>query len=153
MLQRLLAERFKLEFHRERRDMQIFALEVGKGGLKLQESAAGDQRETGCRRGFGQGPELTFTAECHRMTSEDLAQHLQALAPGHFQDGPIIDKTGLQGVYDFSLEWIRVQEANAGAGGPTRFAAVEKFGLKLEKRKEQVDVFVVDRCEQQLTEN
>lgn len=133
--------------------MQVFALEVGKGGLKLHESAAEDRRETGCTRGFGRGPELTITAECHRMTLGDLAQQLQTLAPGYFRDGPIIDKTGIKGVYDLNLEWIRVQEASAGAGGPTIFAAVEKFGLKLEKRKEPVEVFVVDHCEQQPTEN
>jgi len=153
MLQRLVAERFKLEFHRERRDMQVFALEVGKGGLKMQESAAEDRRETGCIRGLGQGPELTITAECHRVTLEDLAQQLQTLAPGYFREGPIVDKTGLKGIYDLNLEWIRIQERDAGAGGPTMFVAVEKLGLKLEKRKEPVDMFVVDRCERQPTEN
>ncbi len=153
MLQRLLAERFKLEFHREHRDMQVFALEIGKGGLKMQESAAEDRRETGCSRGYGKGPELTITAECHRMSVEDLAQQLQTLAPGYFRDGPIVDKTGLKGIYDLNLEWIRMQELNAGAGGPTMFVAVEKLGLKLEKRKEPVDMFVVDRCERQPTEN
>lgn len=84
---------------------------------------------------------------------QDLAQQLQTLAPGYFREGPIIDSTGLKGIYDLNLEWIRVQEANAGADGPTIFAAVQKLGLKLEKRKEPVEVFVVDRCERQPTEN
>jgi hypothetical protein len=55
-----------------------------------------------------------------------------------------------------STDW-RDQKGNtriaAYCGGPTIFAAVEKLGLKLEKRKEAAEVFVVDRCERQLTQN
>jgi uncharacterized protein (TIGR03435 family) len=46
-----------------------------------------------------------------------------------------------------------VQEANAGAGGDTMFAAVQRYGLKLEKKKDSVEMLIVDHCEKAPTEN
>jgi uncharacterized protein (TIGR03435 family) len=153
MLQQLLADRFKLQIHSERKEMQTFALEVVKGGPKIQESEPSDRREPGCARSMRTQPELTIIADCHRMTMPDLAQQLATLAPSYFREGPIVDKTGIAGMYDFHLEWIRVEEANAGAGGDTMFAAVQKYGLRLEKQKDSVEILVVDHCEKEPTEN
>jgi len=55
------------------------------------------------------------------MSSANIAQPLQALAPGFFTDGPILDKSGLKGVYDFKLEWITKLEINLGLDGPAIF--------------------------------
>jgi uncharacterized protein (TIGR03435 family) len=111
MMQKLLADGFKLKIHREPRTAQVYSLEVAKGGPKLAEAAKTEGRSPGCQRGFGSGPELSIVAECRDVTMAQLAQQIQALAPGYFPDGPVVDRTGLTGTYDLRLEWIRVQEA------------------------------------------
>jgi uncharacterized protein (TIGR03435 family) len=124
MLQTLLAQRFKLALHHDQKVMQIYALEVAKGGPKMHESAEGDTSAPGCNRSFAETAGATLAAVCNKMTSADVAQQVQALAPGYFQDGPIIDLTGLKRTYDFKLEWITRLEVNAGSDGPTIFDAV-----------------------------
>jgi uncharacterized protein (TIGR03435 family) len=153
MMQKLLADRFKLRIHREPRTSQVYVLQVAKGGHTLVESEKSTAHNPGCQRGFGPGPELSIVADCHNVTMAQLAQQIQALAPGYFRDGPVVDRTGLSGTYDLKLEWIRVQESEAGMSGPTMFAAVQKFGLRLERQKETVEMIIVDQCEQMPTEN
>jgi len=76
------------------------------------------------------------------------------LAPGYFRDGPVIDMTGLKGVYDFKLEWITRAEANQGSDGPTIFDAVQQqLGLKLQSRKQSLEILVIDHVEKVPTEN
>jgi uncharacterized protein (TIGR03435 family) len=88
------------------------------------------------------------------MTSADIAQQIQTLAPGYFRDGPVLDRSGLTGIYDFKLEWITAGEANNGSPGPTMLNAVEdQLGLKLERRREPVEVLVVDKLDRVPTEN
>jgi uncharacterized protein (TIGR03435 family) len=88
------------------------------------------------------------------MTSMDIAQQLQALAPGYFRDGPVVDLTGLKGVYDFKLEWITRAEANEGSDGPSMFDAVQQqLGLKLQSRKQSLEILVIDHVEKVPTEN
>jgi uncharacterized protein (TIGR03435 family) len=153
MMQNLLADRFKLKVHREPRTAQVYSLEVAKGGAKLTEAAKNEGGNPGCQRGFGNGPELSIVAECRNVTMAQLAQQIQALAPGYFPDGPVVDRTGLTGAYDLRIEWIRVQEASEGKSGSTMFGAVEKFGLHLQKQKETVEMIIVDQCEPKPTEN
>ncbi len=154
MLQTLLAQRFKLALHRDQKAMQIFALEVAKSGLKLHESAEDDKGQSGCSRSFAETPGATLAAVCHRMTSAQIGQQLQALAPGYFTEGPILDKSGLKGVYDFKLEWVTRVEINNGSDGPTIFDAVQKqLGLKLDARKESVELLIIDHCDKEPTEN
>lgn len=154
MLRALLADRFKLTLHRDQKTMQIYALEVAKSGLKMQEAPEGDLGESGCNRSFAETPGATLAALCHRLTSEGVAQQLQTLAPGYFRDGPIIDLTGLKGVYNFKLEWITRVEANAGSDGPTIFDAAQKqLGLKLESRKQAMEILVIDHAEKAPTDN
>jgi uncharacterized protein (TIGR03435 family) len=154
MLQTLLAQRFKLALHRDQKVMQIYALEVAKNGPKMHESADDDKGESGCGRSFAETQGATLAAVCRKMSSSNVAQQLQALAPGYFTDGPILDKSGLKGVYDFKLEWITRVEANNGSDGPTIFDAVQKqLGLKLDARKESVEFLVIDHCEKEPTEN
>jgi uncharacterized protein (TIGR03435 family) len=154
MLRTLLAQRFKLTLHRDQKTMQVYALEVAKGGPKLNESPAGEAGLPGCARSFAQTPGATLAAVCQRMSSAELAQQIQALAPGYFTDGPIVDMTGLKGIYNFKLEWITRVEVNAGSDGPTIFDAVQKqLGLKLEGRKQAMETIVIDHCEKIPTEN
>jgi uncharacterized protein (TIGR03435 family) len=154
MLQTLLAQRFKLAFHRDQKVIQIFALEIAKGGPKMQESLPEGKQAPGCNRSFAERPDATLAAVCQRMTSADIAQQVQTLAPGYFRDGPVIDMTGLKGTYDFKLEWITRGEATAGSDGPSMFDAVQQqLGLKLESRKQSLEIFVIDHCEKTPTEN
>jgi len=156
MLRALLADRFHLTLHRENKTMQIFALEVGKNGIKMKESPRGDGApgEARCARSFAEREGATLAAVCTRMTSVDIAQQVQALAPAYFRDGPIIDLSGLKGIYDFKLEWITLGEANAGSPGPSMIDAVQnQLGLKLDKRKQAVEVLVIDNLDRTPTEN
>jgi len=154
MLQTLLAQRFKLTLHHDQKVMQIYALEVAKGGPKMKDSPEGDTGAPGCNRSFAETAGATLAAVCNRMTSADIAQQVQALAPGYFRDGPIIDLTGLKGTYDFKLEWITRVEVNAGSDGPTIFDAVQKqLGLRLESRKQSMDILAIDHLEKEPTEN
>jgi uncharacterized protein (TIGR03435 family) len=154
MLRSLLAERFHLSFHRDSKTMDVYALEVAKGGVKMKESPEGATGAAKCTRSFAQREDLALAATCTRLTTADIAQQVQALAPGYFRDGPVIDLTGLKGVYDFSLEWITAGAAKQGADGPTMFDAVEKqLGLKLERRKQAVEILMIDKLDRTPTEN
>ncbi len=60
---------------------------------------------------------------------------MQALAPGYFRDGPVVDLSGLKSTYDFTLEWVTAVDTRKGAR-PSIFDAVqEQLRLKLEQRK------------------
>jgi uncharacterized protein (TIGR03435 family) len=152
MLQELLEDRFKLQVHRESRSTQAYVLELGKGGSKLETSVPNENRPPGCAR-VVTGGEIGATADCYNITATQLAQQLQSLAPGYFREGPVVDRTGLTGRYDLHLEWMLQQQLDAGMSGPTIFAAVEKLGFNLEKRKETAEILIVDRCEQTPSEN
>jgi uncharacterized protein (TIGR03435 family) len=154
MLRALLAERFHLSLHREEKTMQIYALEVAKGGPKMKESPEGATGEPRCIRSFAEREGATLAAVCTRMTSADIAQQVQALAPGYFREGPVVDLSSLKGVYDFKLEWITAVEANNGSPGPSMMNAVqEQLGLKLERRRQSVETLVIDKLDRTPTEN
>jgi uncharacterized protein (TIGR03435 family) len=154
MLGALLADRFHLKLHREEKTMQVYALEVAKGGPKMKESPEGAAGEARCIRSFAEREGATLAAVCTRMRSADIAHQVQALAPGYFRDGPVIDASSLKGVYDFKLEWITNGEANNGSSGPTMFAAVqEQLGLKLNQRRQPVEILVIDKLDRTPTEN
>ena len=134
MLQRLLEDRFKLQVHREQQAIQIYSLEVAKGGAKLNASVPNANRSPGCARAIS--GDVGAAADCYNVTTEQFAMQLASLAPAYFREGPVVDKTGLKGAYDLRLEWMMQQQLDAGMTGPTMFAAVEKLGLTLEKKKE-----------------
>jgi uncharacterized protein (TIGR03435 family) len=145
MLQSLLAERFKLVFHRETRPMSGYALVVGKSGLKAQHSAPGAQSFTHARRGG---------IDAQASTMANLAQKLSDAL--HV---PVADFTGAEGAFDFKLEWTPEdgsarppspgnKPGTAADAGPSIFAALqEQLGLKLESRKVPTEVLVIDRAD------
>jgi uncharacterized protein (TIGR03435 family) len=60
---------------------------------------------------------------------------------------PVVDETGVNGSFDFSLHWVPDGAADATAG-PSLFTAIqEQLGLRLEGRKVPTDMFVVDSAE------
>jgi uncharacterized protein (TIGR03435 family) len=156
MLQNLLAERFKLEVHRETREIPVFALVAGKNGPKL--AAAKDPEDGGGSFGPWKG-NARWTA-----TNQTLRGVAEFLSP--LMERPVMDMTGLSGIYDFTLYWAAEYpmvrsgpralgaEAEAPDPAPTIFEAVQdQLGLKLDPRKAPVEILVIDRVEKTPTEN
>ena len=152
MLQKLVADRFHLSMHKDSKTLSTFALTVAKGGLKMEPAAEGDRRVPGCRRNM-YGADGVTTAVCQSMTTAQLTQQLQTLAPAYFKDAPVVDRTGLTKAYDFTLGWLTLAQLDAGEQGPSLFDAVGKLGLALDRQKDSVEVYVVDRCDKLPTEN
>lgn len=150
MLQNLLEDRFEVRVHREQRQISLYAMELAKSGLKVM-PLQGQGPQSGCARNMF-GANGVTTAVCRSVTPAQLAQQLQTLAPGYFTEGLVVDKTGLTGVYDFTLEWITQQQRLAGEDGPSMFDAVEKLGLHIARQKGAADVLVVDQARQMPTE-
>ena len=145
-LQGLLAERFKLATHRERRVMPIYEMVVGKNGVKVQ--PVDPNGSSGTWESAGQ---LTAKKE----TMEHFASVLSRIV-----DRPVIDKTGLDAAYDFVLEFNREgmqtmqhDSSNASSDASIFTALQEKLGLKLEAKKGPVEMLVIDHVEKVPTEN
>lgn len=129
MLQTLLAERFKLAVHHETREMPVYALLVGKNGTKVHEWKEGDSLPE-----FGVGGHPNNFRD--RGTMQRLAD---VLSSGPAVGRPVLDKTGLKGVYVFYVEWDADQEFLP--------AMQQQLGLKLQPQKALLDSFVIDRIE------
>ncbi len=148
MIQALLADRFKLTFHRDSKEIPVYALVVGKGGSKLQEVEFG--------RGSTSGSPGQLTAT--RIAIRNLTEFLSR------QTGrPVLDMTGLKGFYNFTLNYTPDAAPSAPSPetpipesgvGPSLFTAVqEQLGLRLEPRKAPVEILVVDHVEKIPTDN
>jgi uncharacterized protein (TIGR03435 family) len=150
MMQTLLRERFKLEAHTEQRPGTAFALTVGKAGAKVQRSEAVGLSGQRCAPGEGQPGQKHV--ECRHVSMGGLADYLQEASPADFPVR-VVDQTGLDGVYDFKLDWTpgrRVAPGDEAApeAGPTIFDAVQaQLGLRLERKTLPLPVVVVDRIE------
>jgi uncharacterized protein (TIGR03435 family) len=181
MMQTLLAERFKLQFHRETKPMPLFALVVAKSGLKLKEaeppSSLPDGPPPAGPRGMGRGPGIRMMMSPNgirltgQMTMEQLANALtRQLAR------PVQDHTELAKTYDVDITWMPdsmdgARMAARGGGGPdgpggegARMGGAEpaltlaqalqgELGLKLDARKAPAEVLIVDSAEKAPVEN
>jgi uncharacterized protein (TIGR03435 family) len=159
MLQNLLAERFKLSYHRDRKELPAYVLVVGKNGPKMTASDKPPAGGTSMRMMPGRA---TMNAAGVSMT-----QLVDMLA--NQVDRPIVEGTGLTGNYDFTLEFAPEMRNMPGRGvvpgegggpvadveaAPSLFTAVqEQLGLKLEPKKATLDLIVVDRLEKTPTDN
>lgn len=145
MLQSLLADRFKLKMHREERVLQVYVLTVGKNGPKVKEAQGGDS-SIGVRiRGVGHVTGTKASMQQLTETLSDVRMNGRAML-----NRPVLDRTGLNGVYDFVLEWTPDLAPVDGAapGGPSIFTAVQdQLGLKLETQKAPVQIFIIDHAE------
>jgi len=130
MLQTLLAERFKLVVHRETKEVPAYSLVLAKRGPKLKEAAA--DRKSAMANTVGPAGERLTVFE---SSSLKVLVNLLANTLGR----PVVDKTGLDGIYDYTFEWPDA--------GSSLFASVDELGLKLEPKKEAVEVLVIDRAE------
>ena len=179
MLQNLLADRFKLVVHRETRELPLYELVVGKNGPKIKpyvEDPNAPKPEPG--RPFATGKDgnpiprpgsliMTMSQGKRRVTaSKQSIGGSPGLATvlGAELGRPVVDKTGLTGDYDYTIEF-RPQGPNAAPPGqqipepndsdaPDILVAVqEQLGLRLEAKKGPIEVVVVDRGERSPTEN
>lgn len=188
----LLEERLNLKYHHETRELPMYALVVAKGGPKLTESKPGQpipfsdghtaagqpggampspggpgaiakadgSPRAGNRRVIGEGMRINPGAiEAHGGSITFLSHALSRIL-AH----TVVDKTGLTGTYDFTLNWTPDEsmrnsmggpgggpangDAPPDAGGPSLFTALEEqLGLKLESQKGTVDVIVIDHID------
>ena len=150
MIRSLLEDRFKLAIHRERRDLPAYALTVGKNGPKLTKNETNPNGLPGLLfKGLGMLPAVN-------ATMADFAGVLQTAV----LDRPVVDRTGLQGRFDFTLNWtpddsqfrsmgVQVPPPPAdGTGPPGLFTAIqEQLGLRLESVTAPVEAIVIDRVE------
>jgi uncharacterized protein (TIGR03435 family) len=136
---------------------------------KYKEGAGSDGKDP-----RDKNPILGRLVTCQNMTMAQFAEKLKGIAPGYIHT-PVLDSTGLEGGYDFTLSFSPAGAANAGGrgggrGGPegapppaagevasasdpngavTLFEAIEKqLGLKLSAQKRPVPVLVIDHAEQ-----
>ena len=130
MLQTLLAERFHMAVHRETKQLPAFALVLGKGGSKLKLASADSKAGMSEAAGPNGEQRTVFVSTPVRVLVNLLANSLGS---------PVADQTGLDGLYDYTLEWPDA--------GSSLFASVDQLGLKLEAKKEPVEVLVIDRAE------
>jgi uncharacterized protein (TIGR03435 family) len=148
MLRRLLADRLGLKTHTESRNMQVYALTLAKGGPKFQAST-------------DEGPFIlqrtnNFVLNAHRARMADLAQGFSGEV-----GRPVVDETGLPGRYEIHIDFAPYiqRTADGGNGGQLDVQSImftglqEILGLKLEPRKENVNILVIDHAEKIPTEN
>jgi uncharacterized protein (TIGR03435 family) len=156
MLQNLLAERFQLVIHGETKELPVYAVIIGKRGLKLEKSGIEE-------RDCAAGGETKGAVSCHSFdggqgrglhsgasTINDAAQFVS-----NWTDRPMIDETNLPGLYKFDTPgWVPMQprsdaspQSPEGLSDPLRpslFAIFEQMGLKLESKKAPVVIFHIE---------
>jgi uncharacterized protein (TIGR03435 family) len=153
MLQNLLADRFGLVINQGAHPVPRYVLSVMKGGSKLK-SASGSG-DPGCQPVQQTAPPNpadpasipNIKVKCRDVTAAEIAENLHRMAGGYL-DHDVIDSTGLDGVYDFDLEWTdRPLLAVHGADGISLFTAVEKqLGLKLELQNVSIPSFMIAKA-------
>jgi len=147
MMQKMLADRFKLQAHREQKSSSVYGLVVAKAGIKFKEAAnpGGESSSSHGQHYEGKGISMATLAG-FLARDEDL---------------PVLDMTGLKGKYDLTLDWI-LEPKNPKPGDPPPpggafpylpEALQEQLGLKLENRKAPIEFLVVDHAEKIPTEN
>jgi uncharacterized protein (TIGR03435 family) len=161
MVQTLLEDRFKLKVHTETRNLPLFELSVAKSGPKMKLSddqtpptalqGAGGSRGAGLARGAMRLGRNEFEGQAQTM--DIFAKALGAVYAGR----PVVDRTGLKGLYDIKLQWTPDPAVSAPAApgvagnsstapsGPSLFTAIEEqLGLKLESSRGPLPVLVID---------
>jgi uncharacterized protein (TIGR03435 family) len=135
MLQHLLADRFQIKSHRETRDMTVSLITVDKGGPKFKPS--GEAGEGGVHY------EIVNKVVANRATLSQFANSLTN-APRSV----VPNETGLEGRYDFTLD-LGVYEPIPLEDFPavTARGLREQLGLRVESRRSQIPVLVVDHAE------
>ena len=176
MMRKFLAERFNLKVHTEDRPLDAFTLLAAGPRLKK----ADPSERTGCKEGPGADgkdpriatPILGRLMTCRNMTMAQFVDQLPAEAGGYVRT-PVLDATGLDGAYDFTLSFSSAGQLQSKPSGPSptgdtsaaasasdpngalslQDALARQLGLKLVKQKRPVAVLVIDHIDRTPTEN
>ncbi len=144
----LLADRMSLKTHLETRNSAIFNLVVGKGGLKMQTAPAPPAQERGEAPAPVPVANVATHASMHGLEFVGTNSSMRAItaALSAMVEQPVLDRTGLTGTYNYTLQFGREWSARDPESWPSIFTAVqEQLGLKLEAVHEAVPNLVVDR--------
>ncbi len=147
-VQKLLIERFHLQLHHEKQEMPAFVLVVAKGGPKLKPGDGNVRLHE--NMGFVGAPGQTMYGNGVNASIGDFIGELQRIV----MNRPIVDETGLTGVYDIHFEFTREEPDALGmtqlsdSAAPNLLEALpQQLGLKLVGTKTAVDVLVIDHAE------
>jgi uncharacterized protein (TIGR03435 family) len=160
----LLADRFKLTVHDETKVLPIYELVVAKNGSKLKEATPGDTYANGVKGPDGVGRAGMITMRPGQLTAQAVPVTSLVNLLSQQLHRTVVDKTGLTGKYDISLQWTQDDGSNPifkgtdgsqqraepppDASGPSIFTAVqEQLGLRLQSSKGPVQVVVIDHIE------
>ena len=150
MLKSLLADRFDLKLHGETRNMRAYELVTDKAGPKIQPTKAGEEPKIGTGLHFhGDMRQLADLIAIQLNIPAPTNPTGPALAGG--PPAPVLDKTGLSGIYDFNVE----MRPELGTDGFTMWQRMlqDHLGLKMENRKGEVPVVLVDNAARVPTKN
>jgi uncharacterized protein (TIGR03435 family) len=132
LLQSLLADRFKLRTHSEKREAAAYSLVIAKTGPKLIEHTGTKESSSNTANG---------SLRATKATAAALASTLSRIL-----DRPVTDDTGLKGDYDYKLQWAPDEQPDSPL--PSIFSGLqEQLGLKLNSTKTLVDILVIDSAE------
>jgi uncharacterized protein (TIGR03435 family) len=154
MFRSVLEERFKLKIHRETKQAPVYALTIARSGFKLRPTEPGDCSPPSCGFPVPGMKGRNVTVDGKGISMKNLAEGLLSRTV----DRKVIDKTGIDGVYDFHLEFTPDAGTPLGAppgfspsdepGGLPIFTALEEqLGLTLKAERGSVDVLVIDSVE------
>jgi uncharacterized protein (TIGR03435 family) len=153
MVQKLLADRFQLKFHHDKRELSVYVIGVASGGPKLTATTSGPN-----------DPSAFFFRALGDLTvrNQSMADFATWMQSG-VMDKPVVDQTGLTGKYDFQLKWtpdesqfgqfrgtgaIVPPPSNDANAPPSLYTAIqEQLGLKMGPGKVPDDVIVIDHVE------
>jgi len=136
MVQGLLADRFHLAVHRERREIAGYALVVVRSGSTMKPAKPNDN-----------GSDFSSHNTHLDATNVTMEGFARRLSRNRDIGKVVIDKTGLTGHFDFELDWAAAQAESDDH--PGIFTALqEQLGLKLESARVPVEAVVIDRAEQ-----
>jgi uncharacterized protein (TIGR03435 family) len=134
MYQDLLAERFKLEWHFETRSAPCYELVVARNGLKIHPVEPN-----------GQGARMWNNGLGVRLTQASMSVFAKSLSEK--VDRPVLDKTGVSGLFDFDVKWVPLTAEPEMDVDSSVVSALARLGLKLESKKSPILMLVVDRIE------
>lgn len=146
MLQALLADQFKLALHREAKNIPAYVLAISKNGSKLHEATPGDTYADGLKGVGGRplGPGGIWGPETGKLVGQGarIPEFVRVLSG--YLDRPILDKTGLKGDYDFTLD-CHADFADRACSLTT--VLPEQLGLELNLQTAPVEMLVIDHAE------
>jgi uncharacterized protein (TIGR03435 family) len=144
MLQTLLLDRFQIKLHRETKNLDVYALLPGKGAPKLQKPTEDEQTSLGAAPNGGA-----------KFTKQPISRFTFMLT--RRMDRPVIDMTGLKGLYDFTVDLSGLGfngNPPEDTSAPSIFTTVQdNLGLRLEAQKAPIEALVVDHAEKAPTAN